>query len=392
MFTAVELSATSTMSERALAILLFSLLAADATVQPAPGAGSGSWQLGLGTEPKQPQPQPQPERDNARRPSGALGLRVTLDVDIYTIPMGSAARRMFEDSFRADIAAALGGIHPARVEIASVIGGSVVVTFFILPAPDGTPFPEWSVKLAFGRAGSSIAGASTEDAVVLLRDDTVDARNATVPAPLPPPPVDPAAVTRGQLVIALVTVSVVFILLVAAFAIGARSLNVRMRRRLAEVKMIEREAIHRSRQQAQREATLQQEREKFKMENRKKAVVVSKVKISGGAACEMNLDEDAKDRSTGGGSAVHKKGRPRSGQAAATKQRGNAERIARRPDVSGLWQAHAQSGDAEGEEEYIYLQWGHSGDGTSRMSSRCSASRARLHLYLAGSHIGCCSL
>ena len=264
------------------------------------------------------------------------------------------------------MAEVLGGIDSQRVDIAGIVGGSVVVRFYILPALDATPFPEWSAKMALGRPGISLAGALTEEPVVLLTDDAATGHNATVlpSPPLPPPPphpaLDPATITRDRLIVALIVVSAAFAVLVASFAAGTRSLSARMRRRLAEVKTIEREAVARALHQAQREAELQQEREAKTMANRKKKAVVTSVKISGGAADEMNLDEQAGDR-TGddGGSrggrvaAARKKARPRSDKATGGGEWGS------RPDVSGLWRCTSHSGDAEDDEEYIFLQRGH---------------------------------
>ena len=92
---------------------------------------------------EQPEPEPEPEpgagsaigptsKQKARR-NETLTARLVLDMEISTIPDGSADREAFESNFRADVAAAL-RILADRIEIRDIRAGSVVVDFAVFPA------------------------------------------------------------------------------------------------------------------------------------------------------------------------------------------------------------------------------------------------------------------
>ena len=99
-------------------------------------------------------------------PSLAAGVSATLalDMDISSIPGGSPERASFESSFRADVAAQLGGISADRIVILG-IQGSVTVDFVVLPATDGTALDESVVTSTFATTGVSVAGSATTSAV-----------------------------------------------------------------------------------------------------------------------------------------------------------------------------------------------------------------------------------
>lgn len=67
-------------------------------------------------------------------------VTLKLSIDISTIPAGSVARVQFETNFRRDIATAT-TIAEWRVQIKSILPGSIVIVFVICNVPDPTPYP-----------------------------------------------------------------------------------------------------------------------------------------------------------------------------------------------------------------------------------------------------------
>ena len=87
----------------------------------------------------------------------AIDAEVTLDLDIEILSNPSS-RANFDELFKADMATLL-GIDASRVQVSGVSGGSVVVTFMILPAADGTSFATADLEAAFNSGAVSLAGA-----------------------------------------------------------------------------------------------------------------------------------------------------------------------------------------------------------------------------------------
>ena len=125
-------------------------------------------------------------------PSLAAGVSATLalDMDINTIPGGSPERASFESSFRADVAAQLGGISADRIVILS-IQGSVTVDFAVLPADDGSALDPSVVASTFAASGVSVAGSATTSAVSNIVSTTPAPAPSPSPAPAPTPPPSP---------------------------------------------------------------------------------------------------------------------------------------------------------------------------------------------------------
>ena len=120
----------------------------------------------------------------------SLIATLALDMDINTIPGGSPQRASFESSFRADVAAQLGGISADRIVILS-IQGSVTVDFAVLPADDGSALDPSVVTSTFAASGVSVAGSATTSAVSNIVSTTPAPSPSPSPAPAPTPPPSP---------------------------------------------------------------------------------------------------------------------------------------------------------------------------------------------------------
>ena len=133
------------------------------------GSGSGSWsgswgnlvelvELSAAPPPPSPSPPPPPpsEPDDAD-PPGLLRAEVTVAVDLAAIAEGTTERATFEADFARDVAALL-AVEAARVVIESIVSGSVVVTFAVLPAADGSGLPPSALEDAFAGGGVQLAG------------------------------------------------------------------------------------------------------------------------------------------------------------------------------------------------------------------------------------------
>ena len=135
-------------------------------------------------------------------PSLAAGVSATLalDMDINTIPGGSPERASFESSFRADVAAQLGGISADRIVILSiqVIQGSVTVDFAVLPAGDGSALDPSVVTSTFAASGVSVAGSPTTSAVSNIVSTTPAPTPSPSPTPTPPPSPPPGPVPQNS--------------------------------------------------------------------------------------------------------------------------------------------------------------------------------------------------
>ena len=120
--------------------------------------------------PPEPEPEPEPEADpppppppppaaepDDADPPGLLRAEVTVAVDLAAIAEGTAERAAFEADFARDVAALL-GVDAARVVIESIVSGSVVVTFAVLPGADGSGLPPSALEDAFAGGGVQLAG------------------------------------------------------------------------------------------------------------------------------------------------------------------------------------------------------------------------------------------
>ena len=105
---------------------------------------------------------------------GAVTVSLSLDMDFASIAVGTPERIDFEDSFRADVAAAL-GINADRVLLLSIVDGSVVVTFAVNPSPAGVAIAAAELDYAFSATGLSIAGANAVSYSTVTVDEAEDA-------------------------------------------------------------------------------------------------------------------------------------------------------------------------------------------------------------------------
>ena len=90
----------------------------------------------------------------------AVQAEVTLNLDIDSLT-GPTARAEFDLNFATDIATLL-SIDAARVQVTSVSGGSVVVAFTVIPAPDGTSLSPTVLQAAFSSGTVSLAAVGAE--------------------------------------------------------------------------------------------------------------------------------------------------------------------------------------------------------------------------------------
>ena len=102
--------------------------------------------------------------------------RLALALDIATIPVGSAARASFVESFASDVGTRL-GVSASRIVVNSIASGSVIVDFSILPDSSGHEISLSVVSTAFSAGGVAIAGSTTTTAVEITASAgaTVDA-------------------------------------------------------------------------------------------------------------------------------------------------------------------------------------------------------------------------
>jgi hypothetical protein len=104
-----------------------------------------------------------------------LRAQVTVEVDIATIAEGSDARATFEAGFSEDVSqlltnASATNVTADRVRVESIESGSVVVTFAVLPADDGSFVPTSALATAF-ESPVTVGGYSTDaDAGLLITD------------------------------------------------------------------------------------------------------------------------------------------------------------------------------------------------------------------------------
>eukprot|EP01043_Picozoa_sp_COSAG02_P024849 COSAG02_NODE_1374_length_13005_cov_5.606152_12_plen_578_part_01 len=93
--------------------------------------------------------------------TAAVEAEVTLDLDINNLGSASA-RADFDERFKTDMATLL-NIDATRVQVSGIHGGSVVVAFIVLPAPDGSSLTPAQLEAAFNSGVVSLAGATTSN-------------------------------------------------------------------------------------------------------------------------------------------------------------------------------------------------------------------------------------
>ena len=94
----------------------------------------------------------------AAPPSGAVAVQITLDTNLASCCADAASEAAFDTSFKIDVASAT-TVLPSQVVITGKVDGSLVVSFSILPAPDGTVATLTAINGAL--ADATIAGSST---------------------------------------------------------------------------------------------------------------------------------------------------------------------------------------------------------------------------------------
>eukprot|EP01043_Picozoa_sp_COSAG02_P036658 COSAG02_NODE_2700_length_8207_cov_2.292057_3_plen_704_part_00 len=98
-------------------------------------------------------------------PIGTARVSITLSANIADIGAdGSDMYIAFSALFVADVAVAL-GVSESQVVVNSIVTGSVIVDFSVLPGADGTPVIPATIAGAFSSVGVSIAGVTTETTV-----------------------------------------------------------------------------------------------------------------------------------------------------------------------------------------------------------------------------------
>ena len=102
-------------------------------------------------------------------PPASVVASLTLNLDISTIPEGSEARATFEAAFQVDMGTML-GISASRIRIVSIVSGSIIVTFAVDPATDGTVFDDAVLSEKFSVPGVSLASTVTATVVTVATD------------------------------------------------------------------------------------------------------------------------------------------------------------------------------------------------------------------------------
>jgi len=138
--------------------------------------------------------------------SGQITTSLTLDLDLSTIPEGSAARATFEANFRIDMATILNipiVDRDSRIRIDGYTAASTVVEFTILPeVGTGNNIQPSTLAAAFASAGQSVAGYFTTSTLSLV--DLIVIGGASPPLETTTTPNDTSSTNNTMIVVAAV--------------------------------------------------------------------------------------------------------------------------------------------------------------------------------------------